>query len=282
MRSFSFLMVVSPKDDPSKLVRCLNSLISQSSQTYEILIVINGPIPESLSLILQKYENDDLFRFIKSADTLALGLALNLGKSIVSTKWLLRIDPDDICLENRVALAVKYVEESNFDLAFFSNYELGDHKNQIFKRKLPDSFNEKKFMTFNPSVHSTALIKMSALNDLGWYRDIYLAEDYELWLRFILSKKVIKFFPDFVIIYDAEGLSKRRKSLLTIYGEFKILSIKNSIKPRLVIINYLVFLARVLYRITPSFIISSYYSRFISKRIRVEAAVERESILKYL
>ena len=282
MRSFSFLMVVSPKDDASKLVRCLNSLTSQSSQSFEILIVINGPIPDSLNLILKKYENSDLFRFIKSVDTLALGLALNLGTSIVSTEWILRIDPDDICLENRVALAAKYVEESSFDLAFFSNYELGDVKDQIFKRKLPNTFNVNTFMTFNPSVHSTALIKMSTLNGLGGYHDIYLAEDYELWLRFILAKKVIKFFPDFIIIYDAEGLGKRRKSLSTIYGEVKILSIKNSIKPKFIIINYLVFLSRVLYRIAPTFIISNYYSRFISKRKKIEDAVEKASILKYL
>jgi glycosyltransferase involved in cell wall biosynthesis len=282
MRSFSFLMVVSPKDNASKLVRCLNSLISQNSQSYEILIVINGPVPDSLNQILKNFENNNLFRFVISPETLALGLALNLGKSVVSTEWVLRIDPDDICLESRVALASKYVEESNFDLAFFSNYEFGDVKDQIFKRKLPDTFNVKTFMTFNPSVHSTALIKTSALNDLGGYHDIYLAEDYELWLRFILSKKVIRFFPDFAVIYDTEGLAKRRKSFKTIYGEIKILSLKNLIKPKLMIINYFVFFARVLYRITPSFIIYGYYSRFIAKRLIIEDAVEQSAIRKYL
>ena len=282
MRSFSFLMVVSPKDNAAKLIRCLNSLISQNYQSYEILIVINGPLPDSLNHILKNFESNNLFRFVVSHETLAFGLALNLGKSLVSTEWVLRIDPDDICLENRVALAAKYCAESNFDLAFFSNYEYGDVKEQIFKRKLPAEFSVKSFMTFNPSVHSTALIKMSALNDLGGYRDIYLAEDYELWLRFILSKKVIKFFPDFAIIYDTEGLVKRRKSFETIYGEIKILSLKNLIKPELMIINYFVFLARVLYRIAPSLIISSFYSRFIAKRFSIDDIVEKSTILKYL
>jgi glycosyltransferase involved in cell wall biosynthesis len=59
--------------------------------------VINGPVPDSLNNILKNFENNNLFRFIVSPETLALGLALNLGKSVVSTEWVLRIDPDDIC-----------------------------------------------------------------------------------------------------------------------------------------------------------------------------------------
>jgi hypothetical protein len=97
-----------------------------------------------------------------------------------------------------------------------------------------------------------------------------------------LSKKVIRFFPDFAVIYDTEGLAKRRKSFETIYGEIKILSLKNLIKPKLMIINYFVFFARVLYRITPSFIIYGYYSRFIAKRLIIEDAVEQSAIRKYL
>ena len=92
---------------------------------------------------------------------------------------------------------------------------------------------------YNPEKY--ALIKKNILVNIGNYKDIYLAEDYELWLRFIMANKIIKFFPDFAIIYDTEGLVKRRRGLKTIIGETKILQIKNLINPRFKVVNFLIF-----------------------------------------
>ena len=282
MADFCFLMVVSPKDDPVKLQRCIKSLVSQSINVKQIIIVVNGLLPTPLNQILDKVKEESSVQLFKSEKTLSLGLALNLGFKNVSTEWILRIDPDDISLIDRVKYAAAHVESSNFDLAFFPNYEIGDRNEPIFKRVLPKDFSVEKFLFFNPVVHSTALIRTISLKEVGGYKNIFLAEDYELWLRFILNKKQIKFLPDFTIIYDTEGLVKRRRSFKTIVGEKEILLIKNKIRTSNRVLNYLVFLLRIAYRISPPSLISFFYAKFISRRLEVEDPIEKSLIEEYL
>ena len=209
-------------------------------------------------------------------------MALNLGLRNVSTDWILRIDPDDISLIDRVKDAAAQIESSNFDLAFFSSYEIGGRNEPIFKRVIPRDFSAKKFLFFNPVVHSTALIRTISLKEVGGYKNIFLDEDYELWLRFILNKKQIKFLPNFAVIYDTEGLAKRRRSLNTIIGEKEILLIKNKIRSSSRVLNYLVFLLRIAYRVSPPTLISLFYAKFISRRLEVDDPIEKSLVEKYL
>ncbi len=282
MTDFCFLMVVSPKDDSNKLNRCLKSLINQSMNVKQIVIVGNGLLPTSLNQILDKFKDESSVYIFKNEKTLPLGLALNLGLKNVSTEWVLRIDPDDISLIDRVKDAAAHVESSDFDLAFFSNYEIGGRNEPIFKRVIPRDFSAEKFLFFNPVVHSTALIRKNSLKEVGGYKNIFLAEDYELWLRLILNKKQIKFFPNFAVIYDTEGLAKRRRSLNTIIGEKEILLIKNKIRSSSRVLNYLVFLLRIAYRVSPPTLISFFYAKFISRRLEVDDPIEKSLIEKYL
>jgi glycosyltransferase involved in cell wall biosynthesis len=275
-------MVVSPKDDSNKLNRCLKSLINQSMNVKQIVIVGNGLLPTSLNQILDKFKDESSVYIFKNEKTLPLGLALNLGLKNVSTEWVLRIDPDDISLIDRVKDAAAHVESSDFDLAFFSNYEIGGRNEPIFKRVIPRDFSAEKFLFFNPVVHSTALIRKNSLKEVGGYKNIFLAEDYELWLRLILNKKQIKFFPNFAVIYDTEGLAKRRRSLNTIIGEKEILLIKNKIRSSSRVLNYLVFLLRIAYRVSPPTLISFFYAKFISRRLEVDDPIEKSLIEKYL
>lgn len=282
MTDFCFLMVVSPKDDSNKLNRCLKSLINQSMNVKQIVIVGNGLLPTSLNQILDKFKDESSVHIFKNEKTLPLGLALNLGLKNVSTEWVLRIDPDDISLIDRVKDAAAQVESSDFDLAFFSNYEIGGRNEPIFKRVIPRYFSAEKFLFFNPVVHSTALIRKNSLKEVGGYKNIFLAEDYELWLRFILNKKQIKFFPNFAVIYDTEGLAKRRRSLNTIIGEKEIFLIKNKIRSSSRVLNYLVFLLRIAYRVSPPTLISLFYAKFISRRLEVDDPIEKSLVEKYL
>ena len=282
MMDFCFLMVVSPKDSPLKLQRCLNSLLGQTVGVKEIQVVINGSLPLPLENVLNTFKDNNSFKTILSPNTLSFGLALNLGMQNVSTEWVLRIDPDDISLRERVELARKSVVHEYFDLAFFSNYEIGVVGDVIFKRSLPETFSPQKFMTFNPVVHSTSLIRKSTFVEVGGYRDIHLAEDYDLWLRYILTNKIIKFFPEITLIYDTEGFSKRRRSLKTIEGEIRLMLIKNRISPSRIIVNFLIFLLRVIYRTAPNFLIVFYYMNFISKGEKVIDPEQKLIVSQYL
>lgn len=265
MAMFTFLMVVSPTDNPIKLRRCLESLENQSAPVANSLIVKNGPISQNI--------NDELSSFSKSSkikvelvsipNVKNLGLALNFGLDNIDSEWILRIDPDDIVLENRVEIARKFVARNNFDVAFFSSYEIGLEKDLIYLKELNDDFFNSKFLINNPFTHSTALIKTSSLRELGGYRDIYLAEDYDLWLRFYLNEKIIKTSQEFVLIYDGENLFSRRRTLMTVRGELRLFSLRRLIGKISFFFNLLILTIRILYRILPVFLAKPIYFYFV-------------------
>jgi glycosyltransferase involved in cell wall biosynthesis len=284
MAMFTYLMVVSPTDDPIKLSRCLKSLENQRASSADFLIVKNGPIPQILKEELYSFSRTSKIKInITSIPNVKnLGLALNYGLDKIDSEWILRIDPDDIVLENRVEAARELVARTNFDVAFFSSYEIGLDKDLIYLRELNFDFPNNKFLVNNPFTHSTALIKTSSLRELGGYQDIYLAEDYDLWLRFYLNKKIIKTSQEFVLIYDGENLFTRRRTLMTIRGELSLFRLRKEIGKLNILFNLFILSVRILYRILPIFLSKNIYFWFIlgeKKFLNIE--LSKELIEKY-
>lgn len=265
MAMFTYLMVVSPTDDPIKLSRCLKSLENQSSPSVDFLIVKNGPIPQILEEKLYSFSKAFKIKIdiTSTPNVKNLGLALNDALEKIHSEWILRIDPDDIVLENRITAAKDLIERTNLDVAFFSSYEIGLDKDLIYLKELSVDSPNTKFLVNNPFTHSTALIKTSSLKELGGYRDIYLAEDYDLWLRFYLNKKIIKTSQEFVLIYDGENLFNRRRTLMTIKGELSLFRLRKEIGKINILFNLFILLIRILYRILPVFLSKNIYFRFI-------------------
>lgn len=265
MAMFTYLMVVSPTDDPIKLGRCLKSLENQGASSADFLIVKNGPIPQVLEEKIYSFSKISNIKIdiTSTPNVKKLGLALNCGLDKIDSKWILRIDPDDIVLENRIEAARELIARTNFDVAFFSSYEIGLDKDLIYLRELNFDFPNNKFLVNNPFTHSTALIKTSSLRELGGYQDIYLAEDYDLWLRFYLNKKIIKTSREFVLIYDGENLFTRRRTLMTIKGELSLFRLRKEIGKLNILFNLLILSIRILYRILPVFLSKNIYFRFI-------------------
>jgi glycosyltransferase involved in cell wall biosynthesis len=267
MAMFTYLMVISPKDNPIKLSRCLKSLENQNGSLVDFLIVKNGPIPQILEEELYSFSKTSKIKIdIKSTpDVKNLGLALNGGLEKIHSEWVLRIDPDDIVLENRIEAAKNLIGRTNFDVAFFSSYEIGLEKDLIYLKELNVDFPNNKFFVNNPFTHSTALIRTSSLRELGGYRDIYLAEDYDLWLRFYINKKIIKTSQEFVLIYDAENLFTRRRTIMTVKGELSLFRLRKEIGKINILFNLFILSIRILYRILPIFLSKNIYFHFILK-----------------
>ena len=265
MGSISFLMVVSPSDDFIKLKRSLKSIIKQTEFFEQVIIVKNGKLSEKIDLELFLFKNECPTRitFVILNATKNLGPALNDGFGENTSDWILRLDPDDVALRNRVRDAKIRIRENKFDLAFFSCYEIGLDKGIIYKKLLNEIPSKIQLFFKNPFTHSTALIKSSALRDLGGYRDIYLAEDYDLWIRFYLGNRVTRIFSDFVTVLDCEGVFSRRKSTQTIRGELGLFLLRQNFGYPLKLLNITVTTLRVIYRLIPIGLARPIYFRYI-------------------
>ena len=201
---FSVAMCVYGKDNPDWFDKALCSVIDQTVQPDEIVLVVDGPIPDSIQNVIDKYSKicaegiglDNLtkminFQVVYLKENQGLGKALRKAVATCRYEIIARMDSDDIAYTNRcekqiavfnahpeVSICSGIVEE------FTSNPIIVDTK------RVPPETNE-EIVEFakkrNPFNHPCVMYKKSAVKAVGSYQDFYLLEDYYLWLRMLMA-----------------------------------------------------------------------------------------------
>ncbi|HAS0760575.1 TPA: glycosyltransferase, partial [Enterobacter hormaechei subsp. xiangfangensis] len=111
MTSFSVLMSIYSREKVEYLRCCLDSLAKQTLPANEIVIVIDGPIPNVLNEEIELWSKQLPIKTIKIKDNVGLGSALNIGLEYCSNELVARMDTDDICVQNRFSLQLNKFRE---------------------------------------------------------------------------------------------------------------------------------------------------------------------------
>ena len=69
---FSVAMCVYGKDDPVWFKTAVDSIIDQTAKPNEVVLVVDGPVPEELDSIIKNYEKDDRFAPLCAVPALCL------------------------------------------------------------------------------------------------------------------------------------------------------------------------------------------------------------------
>ena len=95
--NFSVLLSVYIKENPQYLSQALDSIINQSVQPSEIIIVKDGPLTKELDDIIDQYnKNYQFIQIVTLPNNLGLGKALNEGIKHCQYELIARMDTDDI------------------------------------------------------------------------------------------------------------------------------------------------------------------------------------------
>lgn len=187
------------------LKECIDSILSQTFQDYEILIVDDGSTDKSVQII-QSY-TDARIRVIKNKHNYIESLNILLTEA--KGKYIARMDADDVMLPERLAIQFKCMEENpNIDIlaALITDDTLDtplDYTTGTTLRRLEFS----DFSYSNPLAHPTTFIRKSSLKDnrLQYSKKYIFAEDYALWCDCMLSDLNIYILQTPVIKYRISG-----------------------------------------------------------------------------
>ncbi len=193
MEKYSVLMSLYEKEKAENLRLSLQSMVDQSVQPDEIVVVKDGKIPQALEDVLEEFvaEYPALFTVVGYEENKGLGIALNFGLEYARNELVARMDTDDIARPDRCEAQLKIFEENpqidilGGDIAEF----IGEKENVVGERNVPRTHEElvqytKKRCPFN---HQTVMYKKSAVAAAGGYQDWFWNEDYYLWLRMYLN-----------------------------------------------------------------------------------------------
>lgn len=186
-QKFSVAMSVYGKDNPIWFKTAVDSILNQTMPPDEVVLVVDGPVPEELSQVICGYEQRPDFKVVWLPENRGLGYALKTAVAECSHDIIARMDSDDIAVPTRFAEQLRlFSENADLDVVGGDISEfVGEEDNVVAYRRVPKTNIEiKNYLKKRcPMNHVAVMFRKSAVQAAGGYLDLFWNEDYYLWIR---------------------------------------------------------------------------------------------------
>lgn len=175
------------------LPEAVASIQAQRDCDFECVVVNDGSEDGTRAYLDQVGAQDPRFR-VFHAPHAGIVAALNHGLTHVRGDLVARMDADDQCDPERLALQAAYLQAHGdvglvaSQVAYDGDATLNrgfslyvDWSNQLLA---PEAIYQNRFVE-SPLVHPSVMFRRSCVTQFGGYRDGPFPEDYELWLRWL-------------------------------------------------------------------------------------------------
>ena len=173
------------------LSQSIESILTQSFEDFEFIVVDDGSTDHSWEIISKYQESDVRIRPIRMGKNQGVARAANAGLELASGKYIARMDSDDISLPERLTEQVLFME-SHSEVGILGGRmrymnEDGKLLNVLPIVQKPVDIHW-AFMFESPFLNPTVMFRKALLDCHGLKYEpsaIYGEEDYELWSRFL-------------------------------------------------------------------------------------------------
>lgn len=207
------------------LKQAIDSVLTQSFQDFILLIINDGSIDKSKDIIMGY--NDERIEYIENESNIGLVKTLNKGLSLVKTKYVARMDADDICNSDRFEIQINYLEK-NSTIALVGGWAtvINEENRTVGKIKYPsDDITIRTSLLFsNMFIHSSIMLRYELIKDLKYDESHIATEDFGLWAK-ISQNNSIANLQHFLIEYRINTKGIMAKENLIIQNR-----IRNSVK----------------------------------------------------
>lgn len=219
-QAFSVSMCVYGGDNPSYFDLALDSVVNQTVQPAEIVLTVDGPIPQTIEDVIERHRTQLAqspidFRVVYLEKNMGHGEARRICFNHCQYNLIALMDADDLSVpdrfEQQLAVFEKYPELS---IVGGNIHEfIGTPDNCVGKRIVPeDDAAIKAYMQKRcPMNQVTVMFRKADVAEVGGYIDWFCEEDYYLWLRLALAGKQFANVPENLVnVRVGEEMYQRR------------------------------------------------------------------------
>lgn len=175
--------------------KSLYSILNQTYKNIEVILIIDNPNNHEI-INLAKKINDNRLKLVINKENRGLVYCLNKGLEISKGSFIARMDSDDISMPLRLEKQINYMKKNSDVVLLGTQPILIDEDGNLIDRKevLPTRFKDiKKALKYtNVFYHPSIMFKKDFIVNIGGYREIKYAEDYDLITRVVLNKGKIE------------------------------------------------------------------------------------------
>lgn len=207
--SFSFIVPV--YDRTQKLRESIRSLLSQTYDNYEVILVCDGSPEDTMQVVHELAENNRV-RFVSYANNSGNACrGRNKGIEISNADFVCLHDSDDIAHHMRLERTLSVIETHNADAIYGQTRLLMDgtrdidglSNGQLFD---PPEFDFDLLKQVNIPMTCSVTVRRENLLRYGGFRpEMRYREDHELWLRLAHSGTKWKKCDDLLCYYRVHG-----------------------------------------------------------------------------
>lgn len=188
MNNISFSIILSVYNGEKYLEECLQSILAQKYNSWELIIIDDGSI-DSSEIIYINYLYDSRIKLIKKNNT-GVSDSRNRGLEIAKGKYILFVDADDMLEKNALKTIKKEIDKNEYDLYYFD-----------YKIKTKNKFYISKFCTeykaYNNRESINKIINFS-IRQSQWYSQKWYGNLRPVWNKCFRKEIIDKYHLKFI------------------------------------------------------------------------------------
>ena len=242
--SKALISIIVPIYDVENYLRqCLDSIMSQTYQNFECLLINDGSPDNSADICREYVDKDARFRYFEKENG-GVSSARNLGIERSGGAYITFIDSDDWVDSDYLEVLYNALIDENADISVstykrfhkaencwhFHSFQRGYEKRVFTNHELIDEFIDLNTFDYSYGFVCGKLVRKDLLDNIAFNEMTTLGEDMEYWLKlYLISNKVVYVNRD-SYNYRVDNVNRR-------FGAEKI---RSDIQQRL---NFIAFLA---------------------------------------
>ena len=209
----------------SLVARAIDSVLKQSLNPYEIIVVDDGSDDGTSEMIQNKYKSIKLIQQQNNG----VSAARNNGIKHAKGDWIALLDSDDEWTEKKLENQVdRLIKTPEYDFCHTNEIWIrnGVRVNQRKKHEKYGGYIFDKCLDICRISPSSVLFRKNILDYVGWFdNQLPVCEDYDLWLRITSEYRII--FIDEPLIIKYGGHDDQLSHSVESIEFFRIMSLEN-------------------------------------------------------
>lgn len=201
--SFSVAMCVYGGDNAEHFRLAVDSILNQTVRPDEVVLVVDGPIPEALEDIVTSYEKLPIFKVVRLKENQGHGVARRTSLDNCTYDYVALMDADDISTPRRFEKQLEVLHNDRSLSIVGGNIAefVDDQDNVVGYRNVPYTDQNIKYYLKKrcPMNQVTVMFRKKDIDDVGGYIDWYCEEDYYLWVRMYLAGMRFSNIPEILV-----------------------------------------------------------------------------------
>lgn len=183
------------------LQRAIASIQKQTYKNIEIIIIANGCIDNTSTIVGELESKYNNIRFLNFTEALGGAEARNRGLHIAQGEFIAFLDDDDEWIENKLEQQINILKENKYCIVGCNYIEVSPDKSKYRKLKENVSFYDMNFENVIGS-YSFCITKSEYLENLFINKKLKASQDWDLWIKiFLKTNKKAYIIQDYLVKY---------------------------------------------------------------------------------